>query len=118
MLKRKYFMIFITILILTVYSTKSYGQNLQDIPVNLLTRNNNCKDCPKDNFTQKNFLTYAKEEFKNKFPFDSIGTISGGNQGNCEKKEECTLKDTMKTFLNYAKYPIWITFLLSLIKVV
>lgn len=93
---------------------------IQDIPINLPDApNTQCKECPQDNFTTRNFLSYAQEVFSNKFPFDIIGNIPNGSTGVCaEKKEVCTLKETLGNLLGLLKYPVWIGFLLGLVRAI
>jgi hypothetical protein len=93
---------------------------IQDIEIDLPDApNTQCKECPKDNFATKNFLSYAKEQFSDKFPFDVVGDIPSGSSGFCgEKKEVCTLKETLGTLLRLLKYPIWIGFLLELVRAI
>ncbi len=78
-----------------------------------------CTECPKDGFQKKNFLEHAKARFDNKFPFDAIGGVGGGGEGQCmtlNNQQECQLKEALGNFLEVIKYPIWIVFLVSLIK--
>ena len=93
---------------------------IKDIEIDLPDPpNTQCKECPEDNFTKRNFLTYAKEQFSNKFPFDIVGNIPGGSSGLCgEKKEVCTIKETLGNLLRLLKYPIWIGFLLGLVRAI
>jgi hypothetical protein len=93
---------------------------IQDIPITLPDApNTQCKECPEDNFTTTNFLNHAKEKFSDKFPFDIVGNIPGGSSGVCgEKKEVCTLKETLGNLLRLLKYPIWIGFLLGLVRAI
>jgi hypothetical protein len=92
---------------------------IQDIPINLPDPpNTQCTECPEDEFqkkTNKNFLSYAKGAFGNKFPFDIVGGIAGGNEGSCQNRETCTLKETVGNLLNLIRIPIWITFLINII---
>ena len=79
-----------------------------------------CDNCPQDTFKNQNFLSYAQTKFENKFPFDALGTIPTGTNGECleiNNQSECSLRDNIKSFINVLKYPIWITFLIGLIKV-
>ena len=79
-----------------------------------------CEDCPEDTFKTENFLGYAKQQFSNKFPFDAIEINGGGGTGQCltlNNSQECQVKEALGSFLSIVKFPIWITFLLSLIKV-
>ena len=80
-----------------------------------------CQDCPPDGFKTQNFLEYAQEQFSDKFPFDAIEINGGTGAGQCmtlNNNQECQVKEALGNFLSIVKFPIWITFLLSLIKVV
>ena len=92
---------------------------ITDINIEIPDAITGCTKCPKDDFTKKNFLNYAKEVFSNKFPFDTIGNIPNGSTGVCgEKKEVCTLKETVENLLRLLKYPVWIGFLLTLVRAI
>ncbi len=78
-----------------------------------------CKDCPENNFKKENFLEHAQTKFEEKFPFDAIEVKSGGSGGECmiiAGKQECSVKNGTQTMLGLVKYPIWVIFLISLIK--
>jgi len=117
----KYFLIGI-ILVIILLPVRVNGQETNPTPIStpeiIITIPNeetSCKDCPEDKFKTQNFLQYAKDRFSSKFPFDTIGIIGGGSES-CNTKENCFLKDTIKKLLNLVKYPVWIGFMLTLIK--
>ena len=68
--------------------------------------------------TRPNFLVYGKQEFKNVFPFDTLGEITTSGNNNCPKlevlgheKELCEIPEAIEKF----KYPVWIVFIIRLI---
>lgn len=91
-----------------------------DFPVDIPGITDTCQDCPPDNFETQNFLEYAQEAFQDKFPFDAIEINGGTGAGQCmtlNGQQECQVKEALGNFLNVVKFPIWIVFLIGLIKV-
>jgi hypothetical protein len=77
-----------------------------------------CVDCPQDQFSNENFFSYALDQFSNKFPFDALGSppVSPGivcpllNIYN-RQFELCFINQTISGL----KFPVWIIWLLKLI---
>ncbi len=70
----------------------------------------------------QNFLAYAREKFKDKFPFDAINTLTVPEAPKgCfsidyfgKKEELCILGD----FVSLSKYPVWIIFIIKLARMI
>ncbi len=114
-------LISIGLIIFLIITGNTKAQDIPDFPIDIPGITDTCENCPEDNFETQNFLEYAKEKFKNKFPFDAIEMSAGGGNGQCmtlNGKQECQVKEALGNFLNVVKFPIWIVFLIGLIKVI